>query len=466
MRKIDYHLDGYSVEVNNCLIYNLAGAVSYYDKKYLLIYCAFWGLYSNWVFKNDEDKIKIEILKKLGLQSCKVNKVSVFSFINTICNILKRENPIIFYVSSSTIYYLNSYKQEMNYINHSIIIDEIDEKLKICHVRENSINKEMITMLTNIQPFSDYIISFSQLKKFYKNNRKLFGIDYNNYCLEFIDKTEDRSLEYISQSFVNDFIRYFKKENDILLDLLDEIEETNFISDMIFNEQIHRTIIHAMKPMLDFLGECYILNIEEYLYVKNEFINSRNLILKNLCKQKQKGNSVDINKIKELKEKIALCYEDIFRLITNAQYNNKFNLMKNYVKDIFCDSENSLFPIKNLLNIDDFCVENSVWKSDDKTEKHWILIELKSLCMISDIIIEHGHYENTITNSFAVYYFNDTNDCVRIESITDNYSVISHIKCNNINTNKIKILIDIPNCKNNFIAIIRRIKIIGEIHEK
>ena len=71
MRKIDYHLDGYSVEVNNCLIYNLAGAVSYYDKKYLLIYCAFWGLYSNWVFKNDEDKIKIEILKKLGLQSCK-----------------------------------------------------------------------------------------------------------------------------------------------------------------------------------------------------------------------------------------------------------------------------------------------------------------------------------------------------------------------------------------------------------
>lgn len=118
MKKIDYHLDGYSVEVNNCLIYNLAGAVSYYDKKYLLIYCAFWGLYSNWVFKNDEDKIKIEILKKLGLQSCKVNKVSVFSFINTICKILKRENPIILYVLSSTIYYLYSYKKEGFFWNY------------------------------------------------------------------------------------------------------------------------------------------------------------------------------------------------------------------------------------------------------------------------------------------------------------------------------------------------------------
>lgn len=466
MKKIDYHLEGYSVEVNNCLNYNLAGAVSYYNKKFLKIYCAFWGLYSNWIFKNNEEIIKDEILKKIGLQSCVVKKINKFNFLNKICNLIKEGKPVLLYVSSSTIYYLNSYKKKINFINHSIIIDEFDKKYKLCHIRENSINKEMITMLTSVQPFSDYTIPLNQLKKFYKENLKLFGRGYKNNCLEFIKKIENKSLENICLSFVEDFNNFFKKENDILLDLLNQIENSNFINDTIYNEQIHRTIIHSMKPMFDFLGDCYNLNNDDYLNTINEFISSRNIIIKNLCKQKQKGDYVDINKIKELKEKMILCYENISHVMLKASYSCNFDLMRNYVKNIYCDSENYLFPVINLLNTDDYSVEKSVWKSDNKTEEHWLVIEFMSKCLITNIIIEHGHYEKTITNSFSVWYYSNDNHWEMLDLIENNHLVITHTKCNNVITDKIKILIDIPNTEYNFVAILRRIQILGEKYER
>ena len=63
---VDYQIGKYSVEVNNCIDYNIAGISSYYEKDFFELYCSFWGLFSNFLSYN-QNCVRLTILNLFGL---------------------------------------------------------------------------------------------------------------------------------------------------------------------------------------------------------------------------------------------------------------------------------------------------------------------------------------------------------------------------------------------------------------
>ena len=111
MRKliIENFENEYSIEINNCLDYKIAGASSVFNKEFLRIYCAQWSIYTNWSKYNNYE-IQNIILQNFGLKKEKIHTKNN-DLINVIKDNIDKGYPILFLVATNTLFFSISYKK-------------------------------------------------------------------------------------------------------------------------------------------------------------------------------------------------------------------------------------------------------------------------------------------------------------------------------------------------------------------
>lgn len=154
---IDYQIEIYSVEVNNCIDYNIAGAVSFFKKDFFQLYCGFWRLFSSFYNCNyDEIRNKILNIFELGLSTTTVSDSG--ELISLIKQKINDKNPVLVNVPNSVLFYSIMYKNpNINKLNHSFIINGYDDEREVFYIRENSINTELLSILHHHNHFQNFI---------------------------------------------------------------------------------------------------------------------------------------------------------------------------------------------------------------------------------------------------------------------------------------------------------------------
>lgn len=474
---IDYHLDAYSVEINNCIDYNIAGAASFYCKDFLKLYCAYWSLYFNWIPMENRDIyiLRNEILNILGLEIITEKKITAENIIYKIESIIEKNQPILMNVSTSTLFYALKYMDlDVNYINHTIIINGFDEKRKLLFICENSINKELLNFLTPIQPFSFYQITYDIFLTIFKKNNDLFINDYADKCLYYIKKNLTVDLYQIKLDLFERILYYLRQKSDNLKFEIEDIINQNNYKNKFSDEQFYRTYYHSLKAIFDWIAsELKISNNVKYNAMINNYLKLRQQIMNFLHKNNLINSKVNSKKLLEYCEKINNNNDQLYILL-NELYNNSEklpkhsdNLLLNENVKIWADSEKKspngyIFKVSNLtkrnsaLDVDDF-----VWISSNKTKQHWVIIDLAELKCITQIKIMHSLYTAAITRNFKICISSDCASWKTIKHIKNNDRVITHLDFDSsLCFQYLKIIIVEPNNGKSFTAIIRNIELL------
>lgn len=138
---INYHINGYGIEINNCIEYVTSAAASFYYKEFLQLYCGFWALYSNYeLITTVNDKI----LNQLGLEMIYERELTEETIVNVIKREIDNHHPIILHSTTSAIFYLicYGYINDTYLLNHAILINGYNDERKLFFfVRYQSIMK-------------------------------------------------------------------------------------------------------------------------------------------------------------------------------------------------------------------------------------------------------------------------------------------------------------------------------------
>lgn len=137
---ISSHIDGYGIIVNNCIDYNIAGASSFYNKKFLKLYCVLWGLYSNYGIIPSDNNITNDVLNTLGLKLIFSENITEKNIIEQIRVHIDNNNPILLSVNHAALFYSIMYKEVNNdEINHNIVIFGYDDEKELIYIKENQL---------------------------------------------------------------------------------------------------------------------------------------------------------------------------------------------------------------------------------------------------------------------------------------------------------------------------------------
>lgn len=63
----------------------------------------------------------------------------------------------------------------INKLNHSFIINGYDDEREVFYIRENSINTELLSILTPSQPFSEFYLTYDMMEKIYYDTKEILA---------------------------------------------------------------------------------------------------------------------------------------------------------------------------------------------------------------------------------------------------------------------------------------------------
>lgn len=407
---IDYQIGIYSVEVNNCIDYNIAGAVSFFKKDFFQLYCGFWGLFSNFYNCNyDEIRNKILNIFELGLSTTTVSDSG--ELISLIKQKINDKNPVLVNVPNSVLFYSIMYKNpNINKLNHSFIINGYDDEREVFYIRENSINTELLSILTPSQPFSEFYLTYDMMEKIYYDTKEIHADKKGmNFFFQFVYKKKQVNINKVYKTFINYCIELFSNINDLLYKEIENIFVTNTYSSIYSNEQFRRTTIHSMRVLCEQIKTLLPINeVSEFTTLYNEYIKFREKIVNILAKNSIKKSIFKedyfvqiLNQLKKFNIEISL----YCKKITNINKDNEVRLSyKNVI--VTADSEfiigHKVFSCRNILS--QLKVNNhfNFWMSKNDSREHWIKIDFNKKITVKKIIIKHRKNIKYITKDFEL----------------------------------------------------------------
>lgn len=466
---IDYHLDGYNVLANNCIDYNIAGAASFYNKTFLKLYCAIWGLHKNFINEKTSYDLSQDVLSELGLSLVFETNITKDNLLNRVKELIDLEKPILLSTNNAALFYSVVYKEKsLPIINHSVLINGYDAEKELIYIKESSINSGMIRLLTQNLPFSTYKITYEMFLEMYNNTAKILNSDeYKNCCLYYIDKVNDVVVEDLKKYIINLFYEKLYNRNDYLIKDLKDLSKLNEYSNLLYSEQYRRNRYYSLVPLFDILEELLLVEKDEdYICLKKQFFKTREKILNILAKYSYINKKMSQNKIIDLiseteKNNFLLC--DLLKkyMKKNNVIKENINLTNKEGTIISADSfdTNEFKPI----NISyDSKINNDLtfWRSKNTIDTHWIMIDFVTCEYINKIVVEHLSNNIYITKDFEIHGENENGIWEMIKHINNNNKVINEIEVNvNKTYKKIKIVVNIPNAGADFSARIRKIEI-------
>lgn len=407
---IDYQIGIYSVEVNNCIDYNIAGAVSFFEKDFFQLYCGFWGLFSNF-HSCDYEKIRNKILNIFELELSTMTVSDSSALISLIKQKINDRNPVLVNVPNSVLFYSIMYKNpNVTKLNHSFIINGYDDEREVFFIRENSINTELLSILTPSQPFSEYFLTYDMMEKIYYDTKEILSDKKSlNFFFQFIYQKKLKNINEVYKTFVNYCIECFSNINDLLYKEIEKLLITKTYSLIYSNEQFRRTTIHSMRVLCEQIKALLPIDeIYEFTILHNDYIKFReknvNVLAKNSIKESIFNEDYFLqilNQLKKFNTEISL----YCKKITNINKNTEVRLSyKNVI--VTADSEfidgNKAFGCRNILS--HIKVNNNLnfWMSKNDSREHWIKIDFNKRITVQKIIIEHKKNIKYITKDFEL----------------------------------------------------------------
>lgn len=466
---LSYQLDKYSVDVNNCIDYNIAEAISFFENEFFDYYNCFWTLYSNY-YEIDIPKIKYLILDILGFELINEDIENSKDLIKKIKQRIDSENPIIINVPNSLLFYSIMYKNEtVKSFNHSIIINGYDENLEVIYIRENSINTDVLSQLTLSQPFSQYVLTNAMVENIFIEMEKLFSKDeIRKNLFNYIVQKNKVDISEIKLRLVQEILLCFGGRKDILTNELDKMIIRKYYHNYYRTEEFRRLSLHAFKPLFDEIRK--MLTDEpanEFDLLVNSYIKFKENIVNMLAKNSFKSVKVNEEKIEQIKLKLKEHHIKIYKMLVsnigkNENLRNKYNLIKGDVQ-ITSDSElvrgTKTFNAKNVLT-DSKCNNNlHFWISYNTIQRHWIMIDFLKTININKIIIKHKSNLKYITKNYKLLYSFDKINWKVFKNVKNNNYVVNEFLFNKkIEFRYFKIVITKPNDGIDYSARIQKIE--------
>lgn len=470
---VDYQIGKYSVEVNNCIDYNIAGISSYYEKDFFELYCSFWGLFSNFLSYN-QNCVRLKILNLFGLSLQNHQILDSDNLISIIQEKIDLENPIIINVPNSVLFYSIMYKNpNIKRVNHSFIINGYDDSKKIFYIRENSINTSVLSTLTPSQPFSEYYLTYDMLMDIYIQTINVLDDKKEiDSFFQFMTFKKNVDIHEIILKFINCCITFFISNKDLLCTEITKILNTKKYDSLYFNEQFRRTTIHSFKPTFDVIKKILPFEyISDFMKLTNDYLRFREKIVNTLAKYALKGIKINDNYLKKIlidlnsyNKKIGLfCKKNIHK--KNMYYNKNKVIYENII--VTADSEytnvSKTFFANNVLFEQKVNNNLNFWMSNAETKRHWIKFYFNKKVHINKIIIEHRANIKHITKDYKLLISQDGAKWVSIINVKNNNEV--HTEYNfktKLNFVFFKIIIEKPNNGIDNFARISRVSFLSE----
>ncbi|HNZ77242.1 MAG TPA: discoidin domain-containing protein [Bacteroidales bacterium] len=437
---LSYQLEKYSVDINNCIDYNIAETISFFKNEFFDYYNCFWTLYSNY-YEVDISRIKYLILNIFGLEFINENIENPKDLINKIKQKIDFEHPIIINVPNSVLFYSIMYKNEtVKSFNHSIIINGYDENLEVIYIRENSINTEVLSQLTLSQPFSKYILTNTMIENIFIEMKKLFSKDEieKNFFNYIVQKNKIDIID-IKTRLVQEILLCFGEREDILTKELDKTIIRKYYHNYYRTEEFRRIILHSFKPLFDEIRKMLTNETtNEFDLVVNSYIRFKESIVNMLAKNSFKSAKVNEKKIKQIKATLKEYHINIYQLLSskigkNENLHNKYNLIKGDVQ-ITSDSElvrgTKIFNVKNILTNSRSNDNLHFWISDNTMERHWVTIDFLKKININKIVIKHRPNVKYITKNYRLLYSLDGTNWEVFKNVKNNNYVVNEFLFN------------------------------------
>lgn len=437
---LSYQLEKYSVDINNCIDYNIAETISFFKNEFFDYYNCFWTLYSNF-YKVDISKIKYIILEILGLELINENIENSKDLIKKIKQRIDFEQPIIINVPNSILFYSIMYKNEtVKSFNHSLIINGYDENLEVIYIRENSINTEVLSQLTLSQPFSKYVLTNTMIENIFIEMWKLFSKDeIEKNFFNYIVQKNKIDIADIKMRLVQEILLCFGEREDILTNELDKTIIRKYYHDYYRTEEFRRLILHSFKPLFDEIRKMLTAeNTNEFDFIVNSYIRFKENIVNMLAKNSFKSAKVNEEKIEQIKFKLKEHHIKIFKFLSsniekNKNLHSKHNLIRGDVH-ITSDSElvrgTKIFSVKNILTDSRSNDNLHFWISDNIMRSHWVKLDFLKKVYINKIVIKHRSNVKYITKNYKLLYSLDEINWKVLKNIKNNNYVVNEFLFN------------------------------------
>lgn len=323
----------------------------------------------NKIFKYIKIKENDKFLHLYKTHSDKINKLSSEIKINTVIMVKNQENLIIDSINSANQF------SDLIYIMDTGSTDSTKEKILNANFK-------------NVILFEkDWVENYSEMRndsiKNIKNGEWIFVLDSDEILKEEID------IRKLKQELA--FIQYFYNKQDVVLTIKQESVQNNVIS------QPQR--IFLKSPSIKFYGF-----VHEELRSKKIFEFNTNIFISN------QGTSIEeINKFDKYQRYNAL-------LLKNLE------LEPNYIKWVaLIDLEYGKTHIKDYLNLlkkfHDNIISNGIQKSSDLFEMRIFMSK------IENDIKENNLLDATLSNNFALKYFNENSIFIYFKNIIELFTI-------------------------------------------
>ena len=433
----------YSVEVNSCLDYKIAGAASIYNKDFLKIYCAQWSIYTNWSNYDNKD------IQDIILHNCGLFKKRISVKGNNIIDIIKKNidngYPILLFVATNTLYFSIVYKEETSKnIRHELLITGYDDEKEIIYIRENSINKEFYYKLLKTHPFMEYQLTYDMIKEIYNKNILIIN-NYQNNCLEVIEKIDNININQLKYETFKLFIKLFNNENDQLIHKIYNMIDMDSYDKRFLGEQYHRNYIQSIYAISKFLCNEFKIKLGNNIYdFFNQYLTTRLNIINLITKKVAKNNAFDKKSLLNYVELLVQNNKSLFDYIKEQEITiierqnvNEHNLLYEVGTHILTDShkidDNGIeYSANCFLKEQNYITNNNYWLSGDNDTVHWMKVEFKKNYHINKIIIEHSKYITSITCDYDIFYSLDNSNWELLKVVQNNDKTINEFNFDNI----------------------------------
>ena len=461
----------YLLEINNCIDYKFAGASALFDKYFFKLYCAFWAYYVNWSSHSEGENIRKKIMEKLGLE-LRHEKITKTNIVNTIKEKIDKGFPVLLSVCSSSLFFSIVYNNnESQYLGHILLITGYDDEKGIIYIRENSINKEVMAMLTKSNPLLQYQLTYQMLEDIIEKN-SIYINDYCEKCFYYMVLKENKKLSLICLELYDVLKKCYLKFSDGLVNEIEVIIDEQKYNDKILDEQFHRSYRKSLDAIFDILEENSDNVIkQELLKIKEIYLLQRTKVINVLSRNALKNNAVNNEELMILANLLKDENNKLFTFIHDNCFFTKEEKNQNllFLKDtiINTDSEKigengEIFSANSFLEKQNMDSGNSFWASDEGGFIHWLVVTFAKKCNISRIIIENSKYRDAMTSDYKLFYSNTGNDWIKIADIIDNQDSVNSYIVDLRDVKCIKIEITKPNKAFKKMCIIRNLYIYGK----
>lgn len=468
---IDTRIQNYSLEINNCIDYKIAGACAIFNKIFFEYYCAYWSMLKNWSNLSNNFEIREHILAIFKIEILIISSENE-NIINEIIRCLDSNRPVLLIVTPNTLFFSVVYKnQESNNIKHLLLITGYDKDKDLFYIYENSINKDSFFSLFKTNPLFEYQITKNMLYEIIDMNCCMQK-DFLNNSVMCLNKNGDVSDYELSNRFINDLKKFLLSDNDNLINKLKLYIQGENLN--IYNKQFHRDYVNSIEAIFNVLCNCFDMDANEINGYK-KLITDRNKIIAFVNKKIVKKEVLELHDITRFHSVIINdknnLYDFLIKNKKELEQIEEFNLLYLKGTKIETDSEKksnsdevfsaNVFLKKSLVN-----ESKGSWTSGENTQQHWLKVSLTKEYEIVRIVLENSRYYEAIISDFMIFFSADNTNWTNIIEVKNNTDYINSFDIHNKKAKYIKIVV--TKCSKSFEkkCIIRDLYIYGRKEEK